>query len=61
MKDLPNAVRLPQGQDIIAPVTILDAQGHVVRVLEAAEFRRTHQTVAPPRFPALIRHQRGGK
>ena len=61
MKDLPNAVRLPQGQDVIAPVTIFDAQGQVVRVVEAAEFRRTHQPVAASRFSAPLRHQRGGQ
>jgi hypothetical protein len=35
-----DAVRLPSGDDSIAPVTILDAQGRVVRVVSAEEFRR---------------------
>jgi hypothetical protein len=35
-----NAVRLPSGDESIAPVTILDAQGQIVRVVSAAEFRR---------------------
>ena len=29
MNDSANAVRLPSGDEVIAPVTILDAQGHV--------------------------------
>ena len=55
MKDLPNAVRLPQGHDTIAPVTILDAQGHVVRVVAADEFRLTHPMVVTSRFSAIRR------
>jgi len=34
------AVRLPSGDESIAPVTILDAQGRLVRVVSAEEFRR---------------------
>jgi hypothetical protein len=34
------AVRLPSGDESIAPVTILDAQGQIIRVVSAAEFRR---------------------
>jgi hypothetical protein len=34
-------VRLPSGDQPIAPVTILDAQGRVVRVVSAEEFRRS--------------------
>jgi hypothetical protein len=33
-------VRLPSGDDSIAPVTILDAEGRVLRVVSAEEFRR---------------------
>jgi hypothetical protein len=40
------AVRLPAGDESIAPVTILDAQGHVVRVVSVEEFRQTHPTGA---------------
>jgi len=42
MNDSANAVRLPSDDDVIAPVTILDGQGHVVQVLAADEFRRAH-------------------
>jgi hypothetical protein len=34
-------VRLPDHEDTIAPVTILDADGHVLRVVPAREFRPT--------------------
>ena len=34
------AVPLPSDEQPIAPVTILDAQGRVVRVVSAEEFRR---------------------
>jgi len=40
MTNFSEAVRLPTGDEAIAPVTILDAQGRVVRVVSAAEFRR---------------------
>ena len=40
MKDISGAVRLPSHEESIAPVTILDGQGSVVRVVPAAEFRR---------------------
>lgn len=61
MKDSSNAVQLPSGDESIAPVTIFDAQGHVVRVMVAAEFRRTHPRVARSGSPAAaIRRQRGG-
>jgi hypothetical protein len=43
---LPDAVRLPSGDELIAPVRILDAQGHVVCVVSAEEFRRAHPTHA---------------
>jgi hypothetical protein len=42
MKDISGAVRLPTQDQFIAPVTILDGQGTVVRVVPAAEFRRLH-------------------
>jgi len=43
MKDIVEPVRLPSSDESIAPVTILDAQGHVVRVVAAAEFRSTRR------------------
>ena len=52
MKDIVEPVRLPSNDESIAPVTILDAQGHVVRVVAAAEFRS-----APPRVGAARRPQ----
>ena len=42
MKTPSDAVRLPSGDDSIAPVRILDAEGRVMRVISADEFRRTH-------------------
>jgi hypothetical protein len=41
MKEILEHVRLRSEDEPIAPVTILDAQGRVVRVLAAAEFRMT--------------------
>jgi len=35
MKDISDPARLPSSDESIAPVTILDAQGHVVRVVGA--------------------------
>jgi exosome complex RNA-binding protein Csl4 len=59
MKDFANAVRLPSGDEVIAPVTILDAQGQVVQVVAADEFRRTHPRDARARFPmAAVRRRR---
>jgi hypothetical protein len=52
MNDSLDAVRLPVSDAPIAPVTILDAQGHVVRVVAADTFRRIHQTVTTSRDPA---------
>jgi hypothetical protein len=40
MEESVTAVRLPSSDETIAPVTILNAQGHVVRVVPASEFRR---------------------
>jgi hypothetical protein len=33
-------VKLPGHEEAIAPVTILEGQGRVVRVMQASEFRR---------------------
>ena len=40
------AVPLPSNEQPIAPVTILDAQGRVVRVVSAEEYRRRRRLVA---------------
>ena len=40
MTNFSEAVRLPSGDESIAPVTILDAQGRVVRAVSAEDFRR---------------------
>jgi hypothetical protein len=58
MKDFANAIRLPSGDEFIAPVTILDAQGHVVRVVAADEFRRIHPRDATARFPMAAPRRR---
>jgi hypothetical protein len=42
MRSYVSAVMLPSEDDAIAPVRILDADGQVVRVVPAAEFRQTH-------------------
>ena len=42
MNDSSAAVRLPSQEESVAPVTILDGQGGIVRVMPAAEFRRLH-------------------
>lgn len=62
MTDSENGVRLPSSDELIAPVTILDARGQVVRVLPADEFRRTHPRDAAGRspMPALRRRRRDG-
>jgi hypothetical protein len=39
-------VKLPGHEEPIAPVTILDEQGRVVRVVQASEFRRAATTGA---------------
>jgi len=40
MKNVAGDLRLPSREEPIAPVTILDGQGRVVRVVPAEEFRR---------------------
>jgi hypothetical protein len=39
-----DTVRLPSPDETIAPVTILDAQGRVLRVVSAEDFRRARPT-----------------
>jgi hypothetical protein len=48
MSVLTDAVRLPSANEAVAPVRILDADGHLVCVVSAEEFRRAH----PTRFEA---------
>jgi hypothetical protein len=61
MKNIVEPVRPPSSDDSIGPVTILDAQGHVVRVVAAAEFRSTRRGSAPLGAPAALRPRRGGE
>jgi hypothetical protein len=48
MKDSSSAVRLPSHDESIAPVTILDGRGSVLRIVPAAEFRRLHPSAPDP-------------
>lgn len=41
-----SAVRAPEHEDAIAPVTIYDAEGRVLRIVPATEF---HRPAAAPR------------
>jgi len=64
MTNFSEAVRLPSGDESIAPVTILDAQGRVVRVVSAEDFRRARSaaTIAnldDQRPVVLMRANRG--
>ena len=43
-----DTIRLPSADEAIAPVTILDAQGRVVRVVSAEEFRRGRPAATAP-------------
>lgn len=43
-----DAVRLPSTNDSIAPMRIFDADGNLVCVVSADEFRRTHPTIETP-------------
>src|SRR5262245_20661889 len=62
MRDIADVSGLASSNDIIAPVRILDAQGEVVRVFSADEFRRTHPRVAAGRdFRTAVRRPRRGK
>ena len=54
MTTVSDIVRLPSGDDSIAPVTILDAEGRVVRVVSAEEFRRAR----PSATAESLGHQR---
>ena len=43
-----DTVHLPAQDESVGPVTILDGQGRVVRIVPAAEFRRLYPAVAEP-------------
>jgi len=47
-------VRLPSTEESVAPVKILDANGHVVRVVSATEFREMHPSFASSRFRPTV-------
>lgn len=57
MKEYVTAVRLPSHDETIAPVTILNAQGQVLRVLSAVEFRQAQPTSVDPRPFRAARHR----
>jgi hypothetical protein len=48
MTDIAGAIRLPSHEESIGPVTILDGQGIVVRVVPAEEFRRLQPSSLEP-------------
>src|SRR2546428_11327472 len=50
MNTFAQAVRLPSGDESIAPVTILDAQRRVVRVVPAEQFRRARSAATTATF-----------
>ena len=58
MSRLRDAVRLPSTDDTIAPVTLLDADGHVTQVVSADEFRRTHPAASRGFASAAIKGHR---
>jgi hypothetical protein len=53
MTSLSETVWLPSSDESIGPVTILDAQGRVVRVVSAEEFRRARPTATADRVDDL--------
>jgi hypothetical protein len=62
MNDISHAVNLPLPEESIAPVTILDGEGHVVGVVTASEFRRRQQQTrreqSPDEIPGSARPRR---
>jgi len=50
MTNFSEAVRLASGDESIAPVTILDAQGRVVRVVPADQFQRARSAATTANF-----------
>ena len=53
-----DAVRLPSANESIAPVRILDADGHLVCVVSAEEFRRTHPPIDTTDSTPTAHHRR---
>ena len=58
MNVLRGAVRLPSANDSIAPVRLLDADGRLVCVVSAEEFRRTHPTIDTTDSTPTAHHRR---
>lgn len=58
MKDSAETLGLSVGDELVAPVTIFDAQGQVVQVMAAAEFRRSHPRLDNPRHPMSVPRRR---
>jgi hypothetical protein len=52
-----SAVHLPGHEETIAPVTILDAEGRVIQVIPAEEFRRTRAVLTRPTVMSWRRRQ----
>ena len=62
MKTIADVAPLGTNKDFVAPVRILDAQGKILRVVSADEFRRTHPRVTADRdFPTAGRRPRRAK
>ena len=54
------SVRFPSDDESVAPVTIFDARGRVVRIVTAAEFRAAHPRATATRpFGAAAPPRRG--
>ena len=54
MNDFSATVRLPLLEEAIAPITIFDGRGSVVRVVPAAEFRRLHPSSVDSRHARRV-------
>jgi len=57
MKTIADVTPLGANKDSVAPVRILDAQGKVLRVVSAEEFRRTHPGLTADRDFSTARHR----
>jgi hypothetical protein len=44
----PAGVKVPDHEEAAGPVTILDGQGRVIRIVPAEEFRRNHGVAGRP-------------
>ena len=59
MKGYSDTAMAPIADDDIAPVRILDAEGRLIRVVPAADFRRGRSTAQTSQKPGLAsRHER---